>query len=276
MRPGGSYVDGTVGLGGHAEEILRRSAPDGRLTGFDRDAEALALAAERLSPFGERVRLVHADYREMPERLGDERPDGVLLDMGISSFQLDAPERGFAFSTEGPLDMRMDRTSGDTAAEAVNALPETDLADVIYAFGEERASRRIARAIVAARLRKPIETTTELAAIVRRASPRSGRAGLDPATRTFQALRIFVNRELDSLAEALARIAELLAPGGRLAVIAFHSLEDRQVKHTFRALVPRGFRLLTKKPIRPGEDERRSNPRARSAKLRGLLRGEAA
>jgi 16S rRNA (cytosine1402-N4)-methyltransferase len=276
VRPGGLFVDGTVGLGGHAAAILRASAPDGRLLGLDRDGETLARAAQALRPFGERVRLEHADFREIPQRLGGERAQGVLVDLGISSAQLDDPERGFSFQAEGPLDMRMDRGEGETAGDLVNRLPERELADVIYLYGEERRSRRIARAIVRARERTPIRTTTELAEIVRRASPRSGRPGLHPATRTFQALRIRTNRELDGLGTALRAAAQCLAPGGRLAVIAFHSLEDREAKTTLRALAAEGFSLVTRKPVRPTEAEVSANPRARSARLRGLRREEAA
>jgi 16S rRNA (cytosine1402-N4)-methyltransferase len=276
VRPGGLFVDGTVGLGGHAAAILRASAPDGRLLGLDRDGETLARAAQALRPFGERVRLEHADFREIPQRLGGERAQGVLVDLGISSAQLDDPERGFSFQAEGPLDMRMDRGEGETAGDLVNRLPERELADVIYLYGEERRSRRIARAIVRARERTPIRTTTELAEIVRRASPRSGRPGLHPATRTFQALRIRTNRELDGLGTALRAAAQCLAPGGRLAVIAFHSLEDREAKTTLRALAAEGFSLVTRKPVRPTEAEVSRNPRARSARLRGLRREEAA
>jgi 16S rRNA (cytosine1402-N4)-methyltransferase len=272
VRPGGFYVDGTVGLGGHAHEILMRSAPDGRVLGIDRDAETLERAKERLAFFGGRVRLVHGDYREIPEILGGVRPDGVLLDLGVSSAQLDDPERGFSFQAEGPLDMRMDRSRGESARELVNRMPEDELADVIYRFGEERASRRIARAIAEARRRAPISTTTELAAIVRRAARRPGRSRLDPATRSFQAIRIQVNREIAGLGDAIGAVAACLALGGRMGVIAFHSLEDREVKLRFRALVREGFRLLTKKPVRPGEAEVLRNPRARSARLRAIER----
>jgi 16S rRNA (cytosine1402-N4)-methyltransferase len=275
VRPGGLWVDGTVGLGGHAEAILRASAPDGRLLGLDRDSETLERARERLAQFGDRVRLEHADYREIEQRLGDARADGILLDLGISSAQLDDPERGFSFQAEGPLDMRLDRSHGETAEEVVNRTRERELADLIFAYGDEHASRRIARAIVYERERERIRSTTRLAEIVRRAAPRSRRPGLHPATRTFQALRIRVNRELDGLGEALERAAARLAPGGRLAVIAFHSLEDRAVKQAFRSLAARGFGALTKKPLRPGEDETRRNPRARSACLRALAREEA-
>jgi 16S rRNA (cytosine1402-N4)-methyltransferase len=274
VRPGGLYVDGTVGLGGHAAAILERSASGGRLLGLDKDADALERAAERIRPFADRARLLHADYREIPSLLGDERADGILLDLGTSSLQLDTPERGFSFRAEGPLDMRMDRSGGETAADVVNRAREADLADLIYRFGEERASRRIARAIVAARRRARIRTTTELAAIVRRAAGRS-RPGLDPATRTFQALRIHVNRELEGLGKALRAIAECLAPRGRMAVIAFHSLEDREVKQTFRELGTTGFAVLTRRPLRPGPGEVAANPRSRSARLRGLERTAA-
>jgi len=274
VRPGGLYVDGTLGLGGHASEVLRRSAPDGRFLGVDKDGETLERAMARLAPFGPRARFAQADFREIPELLAGALADGILLDLGVSSVQLDSAERGFSFQADGPLDMRMDRTRGETAAEIVNRTRERDLADLIFRFGEERGSRRIARAIIRAREHGPIRTTAELAEVVRRAAPR-GRPGLHPATRTFQALRIRVNRELEDLAQALSALAECLAPGGRLVVIAFHSLEDREVKHTFRALATGGFRLLTKKPIRPGAPELHANPRARSARLRAVAREEA-
>jgi 16S rRNA (cytosine1402-N4)-methyltransferase len=276
VRPGGLYVDGTVGLGGHAAAVLRASSPDGRLLGLDRDGETLERARARLAEFGDRVRLEQGDYREIPERLAGERADGILLDLGVSSAQLDEAGRGFSFQAEGPLDMRMDRSEGATAALLVNRMRESELVRLIHEYGEEPAARRIARAIVFARGRKPIETTTELADIVRRAAPRRRRGGRDPATRTFQALRIRVNRELEGLGEALERAALCLEPGGRLAVIAFHSLEDRAAKEAFRALVARGFRTLTRKPVRPGEAELRANPRARSARLRAVRREERA
>jgi 16S rRNA (cytosine1402-N4)-methyltransferase len=276
VRPGGLWVDGTLGLGGHAEAVLRATAPDGRLLGLDRDEEALERARERLVPFGARVRLEHADYREIPERLGDERASGILLDLGVSSLQLDDAERGFSFQREGPLDMRMDRSARGTAAEIVNRMREGELADLIHEYGEEPFSRRIARAIARARQTEAIETTTRLAEIVRRAAPKSRRPGLHPATRTFQALRIRVNRELDGLGEAIERAAACLRSGGRLVVIAFHSLEDRAVKQAFRSLAGRGFALLTRKPLRPGDAELRRNPRARSARLRALRREEVA
>src|SRR5687768_4557198 len=278
VKSTGLYVDGTLGLGGHSAEILRRSAPAGRLIALDRDAEVLEEARAVLAPFGERARLVHANHRDIPAVLGSERADGILLDLGVSSVQLDRAERGFSFQQEGPLDMRMDRSQGETAADVVNRMREADLADLIYAYGEERASRRIAKAIVAARRQQRLTTTSELAAIVRRNAgrsprPRPGRGpGIDPATRTFQALRIHVNRELEGLGAFLAELASCLAPGGRLVVIAFHSLEDREVKLAFRALDRHGFSILTKKPVRPGEAETTRNPRSRSARLRGLQR----
>jgi 16S rRNA (cytosine1402-N4)-methyltransferase len=276
VRPGGLYVDGTLGLGGHAVALLERSSPGGRVIAFDKDAETMAAARETLAPFGDRVRFVHADFRETPQTLGPERPDGILLDLGVSSVQLDDASRGFSFREDGPLDMRMDRSGGPTAADLVNRLPEDELANLIYRYGEERASRRIARAIAEARKRRHFATTLELAEVVRRAAGRSRRPGLDPATQTFQALRIAVNGELSDLEGALSALARSLAPSGRLAVIAFHSLEDRAVKQTFRALqAGGGFTVLTKKPVRPGDAEIRANSRARSARLRGLRREAA-
>jgi 16S rRNA (cytosine1402-N4)-methyltransferase len=277
VRPGGLYVDGTVGLGGHAAAILASGEPDARLIGIDRDAETLERTREALASYGGRVRLAHGDFRDTPAQLGGERADGILLDLGVSSVQLDTAERGFSFQADGPLDMRMDRSAGETAADVVNEMDEQGLADVIYRFGEDRASRRIARAIVSARRQHRIETTGELAALVRRAAGRpTRRPGLDPATRTFQALRIHVNRELDRLSETMRALADCLAPNGRLVVIAFHSLEDREVKHTFRALGAEGFEVLAKKPVRPSGAEAARNPRSRSARLRGLRRREAA
>ena len=274
VKPGGRYIDGTLGLGGHAAEVLRRSAPDGRLLGFDRDPEALARAGEALAPFGERAELRHARYSEIPDVVEEGWADGLLLDLGVSSLQLDDAARGFSFRRDGPLDMRMDPRDEITAADVVNRTRETELADIIYQLGEERASRRVARAIVDARRRKHIETTGELAAIVRRAV--HGRpGGIDPATRTFQALRIHVNRELEELSSSLPALARRLRTGGRMAVIAFHSLEDREVKHAFRALHGDGFRLVTRKPVRPGDAECGVNPRARSARLRAIEREAA-
>jgi len=274
VRPGGFWVDGTVGAGGHAAEILTRSAPDGRLLASDRDAEALAAAAQTLAPFAARARLLQADYRELPALI-EEPPDGILLDLGVSSLQLDRAERGFSLKSDGPLDMRMDRRGGITAADVVNRLPEAELADLIYRYGEERASRRIARRIVETRRRSPFRSTLELAEVVRSAARRPRGRGIDAATLTFQALRIHVNRELEGLGDVLASLARRLAPRGRLAVIAFHSLEDREVKQAFRSLAAAGFRLLTRKPVRPGEDEVRRNARSRSARLRAIEREAA-
>jgi 16S rRNA (cytosine1402-N4)-methyltransferase len=268
---GGTYVDCTVGLGGHTKALLDGGAD--RVIGIDRDPQALAAAAEALAGYGERVRLTHADYRDLDavlDRLGVSEPAGTLADLGVSSLQFDAPGRGFSFRRDEPLDMRMDQTQGATAAERLADVDETTLADVIYEFGEERKSRRIARAIVGARENAPLETTGQLAAIVRRAAGGSGWQRIDPATRTFQALRIWVNGELERLDGFLRRAAARLVAGGRLVVISFHSLEDRIVKHTLRAL-DRGeglVRVLTGKPVIPGDDEIEHNPRARSAKLR--------
>jgi len=276
VKPGGFFVDGTLGLAGHAREILRRSTPSGRLLGVDRDAETLEMARQSLAPFGDRALVVQADYRQIPALLKHERADGILLDLGVSSYQLGAADRGFSFQVEGPLDMRFDRCQGETAAEVVNRAPEHRLKELIDRLGEDPGAGRIARAIVSARRRRRISTTTELAALIRNASKRSGRPGLHPATRTFQALRIHVNRELDGLDETLSDLARCLRPGGRLVVIAFHSLEDRFVKQTFRSLTKEGFVLLTRKPIRPSPSELLENPRARSARLRAVEQEEAA
>jgi 16S rRNA (cytosine1402-N4)-methyltransferase len=278
LRPerGGLFVDCTVGPGGHARALLEAGAT--RVVGLDRDPQALAVARAALAPWADRVELVHADYRELDEvleRHGISLVDGALADLGVSSLQLDAPGRGFSFQRDEPLDMRMDTTGRETAADLVARSTERDLADAIYAYGEERFSRRIARAIVEARRAQPIATTGGLAAIVRRALPRRGHMRIDPATRTFQALRIWVNRELDGLDRFLEAAARRLRVGARLVVISFHSLEDRIVKHTLRALQldrDAGVRVLTRKPVVPGDDEVRRNPRARSAKLRAAER----
>ncbi len=268
---GGTYVDCTVGLGGHARALLEGGAD--RVIGIDRDPQALAIAAEALAVWGERLRLTHADYRDLDAVLdahGVDETAGTLADLGVSSLQFDADGRGFSFRRDEALDMRMDQTRGPTAAERLADVDEHALADVIFQFGEERKSRRIARAIVGARAQAPIETTGQLAAIVRRAAGGPGWQRIDPATRTFQALRIWVNGELERLDEFLRRAAARLRAGGRLVVISFHSLEDRIVKHTLRAL-DRGdglVRVLTGKPVVPGDDEIDLNPRARSAKLR--------
>ncbi len=275
---GGVFIDCTVGLGGHARALVEAGAS--RLIGLDRDPAAVAAARDALSGFGDRVEVVHADYRRIAAVLDERRVtkvDGVLADLGVSSMQLDAPGRGFSFRQDDPLDMRMDTTAGPTAAEALRDVDERTLADVIYEFGEERHSRRIARAIVAARERVRIETTGQLAEIVRRAIPRKGYMRIDPATRTFQAIRIWVNRELEGLDSFLGAATRRLADGGRMAVITFHSLEDRIVKHTLRALAAEesGLRIRTKRPLVPSEAEIERNPRARSAKLRAVEMGHA-
>lgn len=273
---GGLFLDCTVGLGGHAQALLLGGAS--RLVGLDRDPQALAYAREALAAFGGRVELVHADYRRFEAVLdarGIDRLDGALADLGVSSLQLDAAGRGFSFRRDEPLDMRMDQTGGETAADLVARASEAELADAIHGYGEERFSRRIARAIVAARREAPVATTGRLAAIVRRAVPRRGGGRIDPATRTFQALRIWVNRELDGLDRFVEAAARRLRTGGRLAVITFHSLEDRIVKHTLRALAEgrdAPVSVLTKKPVVADEDELGRNPRARSAKLRAAER----
>jgi 16S rRNA (cytosine1402-N4)-methyltransferase len=272
---GGLFVDCTVGLGGHSRALLEHCAS--KVLGFDRDPDALALAARELAAFGDRVELVHADYREL-ERVLDGRGidgiDGALADLGVSSLQLGAEGRGFSFQRDEPLDMRMDRTAGAAVADLLRDVDEEDLANLIFEYGEERYSRRIARAIVGAREKAPIATTGQLAQIVRRAVPVRGYQRIDPATRTFQALRIWVNRELEGLDEFLRAAARRLLTGARLAVIAFHSLEDRIVKHTFRALAQgeAAVRVLTKRPLEAGDEEVARNPRARSAKLRAIER----
>ena len=273
---GGLFIDCTVGVGGHAHALLEAGAT--RVIGFDRDPDALAQASLVLAGYGARVELVHSDYRRFDEVLGARgvaSVAGLLVDLGVSSMQLDAPGRGFSFRRDEPLDMRMDRTSGETAAEAIAQADERTLADVIYEFGEERYARRIARSLVDARPRGGIRTTGQLAEVVRRAIPRRGPSRIDPATRTFQAIRIWVNRELEGLDGFLTRAAQRLAPGGRMVVITFHSLEDRIVKHTLRSLQTAadiGLTVRTKRPVVPSEVEIARNPRARSAKLRAAER----
>jgi 16S rRNA (cytosine1402-N4)-methyltransferase len=277
LRPGGGglFVDCTVGLGGHARALLEAGAT--RIVGLDRDLDALARARETLAPWIHRVDLVHADYRSLDDVLDRHqisRVDGTLADLGVSSMQFETPGRGFSFQRDEPLDMRMDRSCGETAADLVARANERELADAIFAYGEERFSRRIARAIVEARQDAPVDTTLRLASIVRRAIPRRGFMRIDPATRTFQALRIWVNRELEGLDRFIETAATRLRTGARLVVIAFHSLEDRIVKHTLRALEHREplIRVLTKRPLVPTDDEVTQNPRARSAKLRAAER----
>ena len=267
-------VDATVGTGGHAAALL--AATDAHLIGIDRDLDALALARERLGSFGTRVMLRHADFGDLAavvQESGAETVDAILADLGMSSFALDDPERGFSFRFDGPLDMRMDRSQPLRAYDLVNEETEADLANLLHHWGEERAARRIARSVIDARRRRPIETTAELRAIVERVLGPRRAGGVHPATRTFQALRIAVNREVESLAAFLESAPALLSAGGRMAVIAYHSLEDRAVKERMRALArDQSFALLTRKVIKPADVEVASNPRARSARLRALER----
>ena len=272
---GGLFLDCTVGLGGHTRALLDAGAS--RVLGLDRDADALRLAGEVLEPYRDRLDLVHADYRTVAAVLDARGIDGVhgaLADLGVSSLQLDAEGRGFSFRRDEPLDMRMDRSGGPSAADLLGEAGEEEIANVIFQHGEERFSRRIARAIVQARANGPIATTGQLAQIVRRAVPRRGYQRIDPATRTFQALRIWVNGELERLDVFLGDACGRLLAGARLVVITFHSLEDRIVKHAFRALAQGSatLRLVTRRPLVPGADEIERNPRARSAKLRAIER----
>lgn len=273
---GGRFVDCTVGTGGHARALLTAGA--GRVLGIDRDAEVLPLAGAALAPWADRVELVHADYRQVDVVL-DARQittvDGMLADLGVSSVQLEAPARGFSFNRDEPLDMRMDRSAGATAAELLREASERTIADRIFEYGEERHARRIARAIVETRGHEPVASTGQLAALVRRAAPRRRGQRIDAATRTFQALRIWVNGELEGLGRFLHTACTRLRAGARLAVITFHSLEDRIVKWGLRELESAGdvaVRVLTKRPLRPGAEEIGRNPRARSAKLRAAER----
>jgi 16S rRNA (cytosine1402-N4)-methyltransferase len=276
---GGIFVDCTVGFGGHTRAILDAGAS--RVIGLDRDPGALRTAAVALTSYASRMELVHSDYRGLDDVLGSRGIagiDGILADLGVSSMQLDEAGRGFSFRRDEPLDMRMDPTAGQTAADAIRDADERTLADVIYEFGEERHARRIARAIIEARSRTAVDTTGQLADVVRRAIPRKGYSRIDPATRTFQAIRIWVNRELEGLDVFLTQAARRLRPGGRMVVIAFHSLEDRIVKHTLRSLQATGetrLTIRTKRPVVPSEAEVERNPRARSAKLRAAERAAA-
>jgi 16S rRNA (cytosine1402-N4)-methyltransferase len=272
-RDEGWVIDATVGMGGHAEALLSASARAVRLLGLDTDAAALAQARERLARFGDRVDLVHASFRRLGSAAaarGLERARSILLDLGVSSWQLEQSGRGFSFQGDEPLDMRLDPASGETAAALLNRLPESELARLLFEYGEEPHARRIARAIVR---RRPLVRTGDLVAAVRGAVPRAAwPRRLHVATRTFQAVRMAVNDEPGALRDALAQAPALLAAGGRLGVISFHSGEDRIVKQTFRALEPAGFAELEPSPRQPTDDEVRANPRARSAKLRVLER----
>lgn len=270
-HPGGVYVDTTVGLGGHAAAVAEHIGPLGHLIGIDRDPEAVALASERLAPWGDRVRIVQANFETLDavlDAIGVGQVDGVLADLGVSSPQLDRPSRGFGFRAAGPLDMRMDPGEAQTAADLVNHLPERDLADILYRYGEERFARRIAREVVR---RRPLRTTADLADAVRAAVPRRAwPRSTDVATRPFQALRIAVNRELESLERMIPQSVGRLRAGGRIVVIAFHSLEDRIVKRAFAG--DERLRVLTRKPVRPSPAEVTRNPRSRSARLRAAER----
>jgi 16S rRNA (cytosine1402-N4)-methyltransferase len=276
-EPGQVFVDATVGAGGHARLLAERLAPGGRLIGLDRDASMLELARPRLADLP--VTPVHAPFsrlRQVLDELGIAVVDGLLADLGVCSDQLDMPERGLSFTQPGPLDMRLDPTEGEPASVLLRRLNERDLADLIWRYGEERFSRRIARRIVEVRRRGPLETTEELADLVRRRVPRPPRSAkrrrpiIDPATRVFQALRIAVNDELGELERLLSVLPACVRPGGRIALISFHSLEDRLVKQAFRDRSL--WEALTRKPVQAGEEEVRANPRARSAKLRAALR----
>lgn len=291
-RPGGVYIDGTLGGAGHASEILQLISPGGRLLGIDRDDRALEAAARRLRTYGDRAALVRGNYAEMDSLAaghGLGAVDGVLLDIGVSSPQLDASERGFSYRDNAPLDMRMDQRQPATAGELVNNLPEDELSRIIFQYGEERFARRIASRIIRERLERPITTTGRLAEIVKEAIPAAARrTGPHPSRRTFQALRIAVNDELGSLRRGIEAALKILRPGGRLVIITFHSLEDRICKEAFSklsraCLCPPGLpvcvchhrpalKLITRKPIVAGEDELRDNPRSRSAKLRAAER----
>lgn len=274
---GGLFVDCTVGAGGHARALLQAGAE--RLLGLDRDAEALPAAAAALRPWADRVDLVHADFRTLDDMLAERGIGGIdggaLADLGLSSLQLDGEGRGFSFRFDAPLDMRMDRSRGPTAADLLRGADESQIADVIHEYGEERYARRIARGLVAARGREPLTSTGQLAEAVRRAVPRRGRQRIHPATRTFQALRIWVNRELEGLDAWVPAVCRRLQAGARLAVISFHSLEDRIVKRALRGLAQQAgvaIRVLTRRPVRPAEAEVARNPRARSARLRAAER----
>ena len=295
IRPDGIYVDGTLGGGGHSFHILERLTEGGRLIGIDQDTDAIAAAGERLACYGDAVTIVHDNYEHMAEvllDLGIREVNGILLDLGVSSYQLDNPERGFTYRTDAPLDMRMDRSSALSARDIVNSYPEEELVRILREYGEERCAARIAANIVRERKKKPLETTGELSSIVRASIPAKMREkGGNPDKRTFQAIRIACNRELDVLRDSLDTMIDLLAPGGRLCVITFHSLEDRIVKNAFRrnenpCTCPPEFpvcvcgkkskgKVITRKAIAPGAEELRTNRRSASAKLRVFEKTES-
>ena len=286
IRPDGVYLDGTLGGGGHAREVAKRLSPEGRLIGIDQDEEAIRAAGETLAPYGEKVRIYRNNFRNFREVLredGTDKVDGILLDLGISSHQIDDPSRGFSYMHDGPLDMRMDQDGPVTAADLVNTLPKEELVRILRDYGEEKFAARIAEAIVRERVKSPLSTTAQLSALIRQAVPAKADGG-HPAKRSFQALRIAVNEELTILSEVLEDMIDALSSGGRIAVISFHSLEDRIVKTTFRRCEhpcicppdlpvcvcgkrPKG-QVITRHPVLPGEDETKHNPRAKSAKLR--------
>ena len=288
VRPDGCYVDGTLGGGGHAYEVCRRLSNKGKFVGVDQDAAAIEAAGQRLKDFGEKVTIVRSNYCDMKsqlQKLGIDRADGIILDLGVSSYQLDTAERGFSYREDAPLDMRMDTRKNQTARDIVNEYSEMELYHVIRDYGEDKFAKNIAKHIVKARERHPIETTGELAGIIKRAIPmKYQKKSGHPAKRTFQAVRIALNRELDVLRSSLDDMIELLSPGGRLCIITFHSLEDRIVKSAFRknenpCTCPPDFpvcvcgnvskgRIVTKKPILPSEEEQEVNSRSKSAKLR--------
>jgi 16S rRNA (cytosine1402-N4)-methyltransferase len=290
-RPGGIFVDATVGMGGHAFGILEKCWPTGLLIGIDRDKESLDRAAARLKPYAGSFRLFHDNYKNLPlilNNLAAGPADGILMDLGVSSYQLLSPERGFSFQTDVILDMRMDRGQQWTASDLINSMSESELADIIYRYGEERLSRRIAAAIVRERAKTPITRSSQLVEVINRIFKVRGRQGMHPATRTFQALRIAVNQELEGLEDFVVEASGFLKTGGRLVVIAFHSLEDRLIKRAFRRMAGQCVceappslctcarqataRLLTPRPMTPGPGELAANPRARSARLRSLER----
>lgn len=284
-KSSGIYIDCTVGAGGHAEKILELTSPDGKVVGIDQDEDILKIAEGRLKRFGERVRLMHGNFSDIKGIMKDEKADGILFDLGVSSYQLEDRERGFSFMSDAPLDMRMDKKAGITAADIINRSSERELSDIILKYGEERFAKRIASFIVREREKKAITTTLQLSNIITKAIPaRFHPRDIHPATRTFQALRIAVNRELEILEKSLQNAVDILKPKGRMCVISFHSLEDRIVKRTFQRLekgcicppkipvcqcgIKPSVRIITKKPVAPTEKEINANPRSRSAKLR--------
>lgn len=274
LKPGMTIVDATIGTGGHSLEIAGKIFPGGRLIGIDRDEDSLAIAKENLREFGEGVSFIHSDFRGMEGILNSlnlTKIDGILMDLGISSYQLDSLDRGFSFRYDAPLDMRMDKTSYISAYDLVNNLTEKEISDILWQFGEERWHNRIARLLIREREHNPVATTGQLKDIVMKSIPYrfSGSSRIHPATRTFQALRIAVNRELEALKEVLDKLPYFLNNQARVCVISFHSLEDRIVKHNFRDLAKEGvYKIISKKPLEPSEGEAQDNPRSRSAKMR--------